>query len=233
MTNGKTRTLAFQIDETLFQRIKAHLERESVRTGRKLTQKEFVLGLIEQALAEAEANAKPAPIPPLSAPVRPRRGRTRTRARQRTRAGIEPPQPRVAPSRPQRHRTAEAPKPARTGWSLGPLFFVFSQPWQARNPATRPPASGPGRPGSPPPWRCGYGPASRNPGTGRAWPPPPAQSGSDCTQKPFFPLSFVQFQCLRHSHRLCPASLKTVYHSGPIASTHSGIFCIIHKIEYT
>ena len=55
MTNGKTRTMAFQIDEDLFQRIKAHLDRESDRLGRKFTQREFVLGLIEQALAEAEA----------------------------------------------------------------------------------------------------------------------------------------------------------------------------------
>ncbi len=39
MTNGKNRTLAFQIDEELFQRIKAHLERESARLGRKVTQK--------------------------------------------------------------------------------------------------------------------------------------------------------------------------------------------------
>ena len=38
MTNGKNRTLAFQIDEELFQRIKAHLERESARLGRKVTQ---------------------------------------------------------------------------------------------------------------------------------------------------------------------------------------------------
>ena len=52
--NGKTRTLAFQISEELFQRIKAHLERETARTGQKLTQKEFVVGLIEAALAEAE-----------------------------------------------------------------------------------------------------------------------------------------------------------------------------------
>ena len=37
MTNNNTRTLAFQISEELFQRIKAHLERETVRTGRKLT----------------------------------------------------------------------------------------------------------------------------------------------------------------------------------------------------
>ena len=54
MTNGKNRTLAFQIDEELFQRIKAHLERESARLGRKLTQREFVLGLIEEALEAAQ-----------------------------------------------------------------------------------------------------------------------------------------------------------------------------------
>ena len=52
-----TRTMAFQIGETLFQRIKAHLERETARTGHKLTQREFVLGLIEQALNEAEQQA--------------------------------------------------------------------------------------------------------------------------------------------------------------------------------
>ena len=54
MTNSNTRTMAFQIPEDLFQRIKTHLERESVRIGRKLTQKDFVLGLIEEALAAAE-----------------------------------------------------------------------------------------------------------------------------------------------------------------------------------
>ena len=53
MTSG-SRTMAFQISEELFQRIKAHLERESTRTGKKLTQREFVLGLIEAALSEAE-----------------------------------------------------------------------------------------------------------------------------------------------------------------------------------
>ena len=42
---------------TLFQRIKAHLERETARTGRKLTQRDFVLGLIEAALNEAERQA--------------------------------------------------------------------------------------------------------------------------------------------------------------------------------
>ena len=51
--NG-TKTLAFQISEELFQRIKDHLSYESNRTGKKLTQRDFVLGLIEQALAEAE-----------------------------------------------------------------------------------------------------------------------------------------------------------------------------------
>ena len=54
MANNNTRTMAFQIPEELFQRIKAHLERETRRTGRKLTQREFVLGLIEEALNEAE-----------------------------------------------------------------------------------------------------------------------------------------------------------------------------------
>ena len=54
MANNNTRTMAFQIPEDLFQRIKAHLERESTRTGRKYTQREFVLGLIEEALNEAE-----------------------------------------------------------------------------------------------------------------------------------------------------------------------------------
>ena len=52
-TNG-TRTMAFQIPEDLFQRIKAHLERETARTGKKLTQRELVLGLIEGALNMAE-----------------------------------------------------------------------------------------------------------------------------------------------------------------------------------
>ena len=49
-----TRTMAFQIPEEMFQRLKAHLERESARTGKKVSQKEFVLGLIRQALEEAE-----------------------------------------------------------------------------------------------------------------------------------------------------------------------------------
>ena len=57
MTNNDTRTLAFQIPEDLFQRIKAHLERETQRTGRKLTQREFVLGLIEEVLEAAERQA--------------------------------------------------------------------------------------------------------------------------------------------------------------------------------
>ena len=55
--SGNTRTMAFQIPEELFQRIKAHLEREAQRTGRKLAQREFVLNLIEEALNEAERQA--------------------------------------------------------------------------------------------------------------------------------------------------------------------------------
>lgn len=50
MANG-TRTLAFQVSEELFDQIKKHLK----LTG--LSQKDFVIGLIEQALAAVEAAA--------------------------------------------------------------------------------------------------------------------------------------------------------------------------------
>ena len=49
-----TRTMAFQIPTELFERLKAHLDRESTRTGKKVSQKEFVLNLIRQALDEAD-----------------------------------------------------------------------------------------------------------------------------------------------------------------------------------
>ena len=49
-----TKTLAFQISETLYSRIKDHLEREKQRTGKKLSQKDFVIGLIERELEAAE-----------------------------------------------------------------------------------------------------------------------------------------------------------------------------------
>ena len=52
---GKERTMAFQISEELFQRIKRYLERESDRLGRRVTQREFVLDLIEEALSKAES----------------------------------------------------------------------------------------------------------------------------------------------------------------------------------
>ena len=48
------RTLAFQVSEELYQRIKDHLIREKERTGKRLSQRDFVLGLIETALNEAE-----------------------------------------------------------------------------------------------------------------------------------------------------------------------------------
>ena len=48
------RTLAFQIPEDLFNRIKDHLDREKQRTGKRLTQRDFVIGLIERAPEEAE-----------------------------------------------------------------------------------------------------------------------------------------------------------------------------------
>jgi len=47
------RTMAFQISEELFQRLKRYLDSESERTGHKVSQKEFVLGLIQQSLDDA------------------------------------------------------------------------------------------------------------------------------------------------------------------------------------
>ena len=52
------RTMAFQMPEEMFRRLKKHLERESQRTGRKVSQKQFVLGLIQQVLDEAEQAEK-------------------------------------------------------------------------------------------------------------------------------------------------------------------------------
>ena len=48
-----TKTLAFQIPEELFNRVKDHLEREKQRTGKRLSQKDFVIGLIERELEAA------------------------------------------------------------------------------------------------------------------------------------------------------------------------------------
>lgn len=52
---GGTRTMAFQIPEELFQRLKQYLDSESERAGRKISQKEFVLNLIQQALDDIKA----------------------------------------------------------------------------------------------------------------------------------------------------------------------------------
>ena len=51
---SKTRTMAFQVSEELFQKIKEYLARYEEIYHRKLTQRDFVLGLIESALEEAE-----------------------------------------------------------------------------------------------------------------------------------------------------------------------------------
>ena len=49
-----TRTLAFQVSEELFQRIKIFLARYEQIYHRKLSQKEFLVHLIERELDEAE-----------------------------------------------------------------------------------------------------------------------------------------------------------------------------------
>ncbi len=49
-----TKTLAFTVPEELNNRIKDHLDREKQRTGKRLTLRSFVIGLIERELEAAE-----------------------------------------------------------------------------------------------------------------------------------------------------------------------------------
>ena len=51
---SKGRTLAFQVSEEFFQKIKDYLVRYEEVFGKKLSQRQFVIGLIEQALEEAD-----------------------------------------------------------------------------------------------------------------------------------------------------------------------------------
>ena len=55
MANGTMKTLAFQIPEELDQRIKNYLAAEKERTGKKISQREFVVGLIIDALDKHDA----------------------------------------------------------------------------------------------------------------------------------------------------------------------------------
>lgn len=82
--SGNTRRMTFQIPEDLFQRIKAHLERETQRTGRKLIQREFGLGLIKEA---GQDNAPGTATPP-----------ARTLIPRRPRRSLEPPRLHRVPS---------------------------------------------------------------------------------------------------------------------------------------
>lgn len=52
--NMATRTIAFQVSEELYQKVKKYLVCYEQVYGRKLSQKEFIVTLIEQALEEAE-----------------------------------------------------------------------------------------------------------------------------------------------------------------------------------
>ena len=57
ITMTATKTLAFQITEELDQRLKNIIAAEKKR-GKKISQKDFVIGLIEQALAAYEAQSQ-------------------------------------------------------------------------------------------------------------------------------------------------------------------------------
>ena len=83
---AKGRTLAFQISEDLYQRIKEHLARCEELYHRKFTQREFVLGLIEKALKEAEETF--APQEPQEAPF-PAGGETTPSGEEPTHVGAQ------------------------------------------------------------------------------------------------------------------------------------------------
>lgn len=53
---GTTRTLAFTVSEALFQKVKEYLAWYQRKYGRRLTQKEFMLGLLEDAMEEMNAD---------------------------------------------------------------------------------------------------------------------------------------------------------------------------------
>ena len=61
---AQTRTMAFQISEDLFQRIKDYLAHENERQGRKVTQKEFV-----QETADADPGAPTDTLDPIDEPA--------------------------------------------------------------------------------------------------------------------------------------------------------------------
>lgn len=51
---AKTRTLAFEVSEEFYQKVKDYLARYEQVFGEKLSQRKFIIGLIEQALEEGE-----------------------------------------------------------------------------------------------------------------------------------------------------------------------------------
>ena len=53
---GTTRTLAFTVSEELFEKVKEYLAWYQRKYGRRLTQKEFMVGLLEDAIEEMEAD---------------------------------------------------------------------------------------------------------------------------------------------------------------------------------
>ena len=72
----KGRTLAFQVSEKLFQKVKEYLAWYEKTYHRRLTQKEFVIGLIEDALerweqetADADPGAPTDTLDPIDEPA--------------------------------------------------------------------------------------------------------------------------------------------------------------------
>ena len=110
---GRERTLAFPVSEEFFQRVKRYLDRETKRTGRKLTQKDFVIGLIEAKLDEADQ--EDAASPPMRNPPQGSRRPSRARTAKPPRTASTPMRnPLRRSRRTARARTVRPPKTAST-----------------------------------------------------------------------------------------------------------------------
>ena len=107
----RTRTLAFQVPDSLFQRVKAYLERNH------MSQKQFVIGLIEAELEQKESRQ------------RNRRTKKNPMTKPRMKKQRKKSRPSLAPRRPRK-----APTP---GWRNDPSPTRTPPPWTVLRPVPK------------------------------------------------------------------------------------------------
>ena len=127
----KGRTLAFQVSEELFQRVKEYLENYEKTYHRRLTQKEFVIGLIEASRRTRRKKHPPAKKPAPGARKTAKQRTKRTRNPMKTPPVSLPPGPgrkmRTVRTNPMKAKTSPAmtKKPTHKGTSTSPAGLGF------------------------------------------------------------------------------------------------------------